>query len=1182
MVNFDSAVVDDSNESHAPGSSDPSEGEDDVAKFEKFAASIKLGEDVGGDVTDDGLLEFFPGNYKMKSNLIPIEGSKEVDSDKGTVTYKLGIGLGRSDIFDSDTEWSKYKKMCKDFEEGRLQYYSMCDNFAAGKMYKVVDVDKFKLLPKLGLMGYAEYITDMDGNILSTAGSVGATAEWKGKISWQFFIPIGPVYAELAGGADLKGTVKVAYDAKTGEISISDSNIKVEPNISLEAGYGVNSLATIGLEGSAEIPIQVIPATKGEFSAKVALHAYLVFVIDYKKDLATLEPIELWDLTSKKTKAMSLRSMSLEDMLDDADSLQLADRSYAAETGAWNGGESPSLFKRLFSLFSAQSESSTELTLQEGVMPQTVPLIEEVDGKKVVVFQRDNLSRSGLNSTELVYSVCTDGVWSEPRAVWDTGTLDAYADLKVINGTLYCAWQKEKGAISGDLSGDTAAVLTDMAAKSEICLARFDSSTGTFVDAEHVTNNDTLDMMPRLCAGENGAPAVTFVSNSSNDLSQASGTNSVMQAVKVESGWDAAVKYSTQDYFADIACGADGKVACVTLGADGYKVSVVAPGEAVALEGESSVPTSLQWTAGGNLLYLCNGTLCSFDPATSTTAEITAGESAIGTNVQYNSINGKTTVVWSESTENTKRVCSSVEVNGSFSEPVVLYESEEAINYLDFVMGDDGRYSFILNQSNTDGAHSLKYVSPDLSQKVVLEGVSACSPETPDGFTFVTFSLKNNSESKLYGYNWEVRDENGAVVSSDWQYCELEPGDTITSGACCDTYTSTNGSNLTFVVRTDSQSPNETNSMSMPVANSNFALSLSANELEDNVEVTAEIKNKMSVSSTAALTVRDGDENGTILHSETVTAEMNEPATVRFTISKSAVSYDKTGKAVIRVNVAGESADFDESDNTDFVVLYKQTSDEGPSGPSDSGNTGGSDNPGGSGGSGNPGGSGSSAAGPGTAPSPVPTPDPEPEPAPVDPDPEPERMGAGATFEVGGIAFTILAGSKTVSVKAASGGFAGKTLRIPAVVKDANGFEYKVTKVAANAFKNCTSIKKLVISEGIIAMGAYAFKGCTKLESVTLPKSLTTIERSVFSGCKKLIKLTIPAKVKEIGKYAFYNSGIKTLTIKSAKLTQKGLSAKALTGSNIKTVKVPESKLKAYKKLFTKSGCGRAVTLRKL
>ena len=103
-----------------------------------------------------------------------------------------------------------------------------------------------------------------------------------------------------------------------------------------------------------------------------------------------------------------------------------------------------------------------------------------------------------------------------------------------------------------------------------------------------------------------------------------------------------------------------------------------------------------------------------------------------------------------------------------------------------------------------------------------------------------------------------------------------------------------------------------------------------------------------------------------------------------------------------------------------------------------------------------------------------------------------------------------------------------------------------------------------------------AFANCTKLKSVTLGTATTEISAKAFKGCSVLKSVTVPAKVKSIGSCAFYKSGVKTLTVKSTKLTKAGVKD-CLKGSNVIKVKVPKSKLKAYKKLFTKQNCGKSV-----
>lgn len=111
------------------------------------------------------------------------------------------------------------------------------------------------------------------------------------------------------------------------------------------------------------------------------------------------------------------------------------------------------------------------------------------------------------------------------------------------------------------------------------------------------------------------------------------------------------------------------------------------------------------------------------------------------------------------------------------------------------------------------------------------------------------------------------------------------------------------------------------------------------------------------------------------------------------------------------------------------------------------------------------------------------------------------------------------------------------TVSIPATVK-LDGITYKVTSIAKNAFKNNKNIKKLTIGKNVSKIGAKSFFGCKKLKTITI----------------KTTRLT----AKKIGANAF-----------------KGIKAKA-------TVKVPKKKYKTYKKILKKKGIGAKAVFKKI
>ena len=87
-------------------------------------------------------------------------------------------------------------------------------------------------------------------------------------------------------------------------------------------------------------------------------------------------------------------------------------------------------------------------------------------------------------------------------------------------------------------------------------------------------------------------------------------------------------------------------------------------------------------------------------------------------------------------------------------------------------------------------------------------------------------------------------------------------------------------------------------------------------------------------------------------------------------------------------------------------------------------------------------------------------------------------------------------------------------------------------------------------------IGKRAFSSCKNLKQVTIGAGVTLIGEEAFCNCKKLTKVFINSKkVKSVGKNAFKN-----------------------ISGNAK-IKVPDSKLKQYKKVLNKAGQGKKVKI---
>ena len=97
-----------------------------------------------------------------------------------------------------------------------------------------------------------------------------------------------------------------------------------------------------------------------------------------------------------------------------------------------------------------------------------------------------------------------------------------------------------------------------------------------------------------------------------------------------------------------------------------------------------------------------------------------------------------------------------------------------------------------------------------------------------------------------------------------------------------------------------------------------------------------------------------------------------------------------------------------------------------------------------------------------------------------------------------------------------------ETVVLPARVR-IGAREYAVSGVAPDAFRDNTTVKLLIVSEGIRLLGVRAFFGMKALKTAVLPSTVTVIPSQCFDGGGSLEVLYLPREVTEIASYAFAN-----------------------------------------------------------
>ena len=152
----------------------------------------------------------------------------------------------------------------------------------------------------------------------------------------------------------------------------------------------------------------------------------------------------------------------------------------------------------------------------------------------------------------------------------------------------------------------------------------------------------------------------------------------------------------------------------------------------------------------------------------------------------------------------------------------------------------------------------------------------------------------------------------------------------------------------------------------------------------------------------------------------------------------------------------------------------------------------------------------------------------------------------------------------------------GQDIKVPAkgTKLTAKGVSYQVTSAAE---KNPTVVYK----------GSKKQKASVTIpDTVTIDKvtyKVTSIAANAFKNNKKLKKVVIGKNVTKIGKKAFYGcSKLKKITVKTTKLTKKNVGSQAFKGIHKKAAfKVPKKKISSYRKVFRARGAAKTIKVTK-
>ncbi len=117
-----------------------------------------------------------------------------------------------------------------------------------------------------------------------------------------------------------------------------------------------------------------------------------------------------------------------------------------------------------------------------------------------------------------------------------------------------------------------------------------------------------------------------------------------------------------------------------------------------------------------------------------------------------------------------------------------------------------------------------------------------------------------------------------------------------------------------------------------------------------------------------------------------------------------------------------------------------------------------------------------------------------------------------------------------------------------------------VTAIGKNAFSGCTSLTEVIMTS-VETIESGAFKNCSALSYIKLPSCLKTVSDYAFSYCTLLTEAVLPQGVYVIGSHAFEFSGLTKVTVPSS-VTEMGENAfyfcSSLTEANVNSTIIPK------------------------
>ena len=806
-----------------------------------------------------------------------------IDAKNKTAEVLLGIKSNNSATVKkdpNDTYWRESYQEVKSLVKscgGKVNTTKLWNQFSKlrGKLKKVNGSAAFHV--DGNAVGYVKLKLDDNGSVIGfEEGGMTAALEAGGSVKvplWWI------VYSEFGVSGSVDGKICLTMNPQKVITPSGELNLAIKPHIALGADAVVVDIKG-GIEG--EIGGKASFPWKS-FSNSVS--AYLTGKLYIQAD--TIVPglsgykdwkfsrLELYPNLGKTTKSISKMT-------------------YKRST--------PVTQKEIQSVKQSQNllDSAQESLVYENAKPSIMTF---ADGTALMTYLDDTEENSG-GQTTLMYRLYQNGAWSDGKPVDKTGRLDTAAQMFSHNGFTYVMYENSDVAITEDMSEEE--ILQHLTLK----VARYDEESQTF---------DKVVTLRK--AGKNWSYKYQFASdgtdlyavwgeNSSGDALLEEGKTKIYRSKLTEDGWSAPEElYRTNDTISDFAYGYVG---------DEFSLAMV-QGETLLVNGETiaTADTGMQAVKciDGKIYFIQDGTLMRYDGGETENLRIACSSSydVYEDAVYWIGQDNFNSEIYKQKIGEESVAAALTEDGGYVSGFALLENSEEpGVVYTEQEVDT--------SKENPYGATVLKYKYETKRSQAEVTNIAydvlsfGTDKENP-----ILITVSNTGTTDLNHVKITVKDASGNVLYEGPFVDKLVAGMQSEQEILISVPADFTTSDITASVTSDETFEQQlTAKQTIETTTSDLAVTAKNNDL---ITVT---NNGGNEAENVSLVVKDGGENGNVIHTETLkTLSSGQSKDISLVeIWNKATRNDISGTKILYLEVEQEETEYELWNNS--IVLEKE------------------------------------------------------------------------------------------------------------------------------------------------------------------------------------------------------------------------------------------------------------------